>query len=540
MYSYMLVDDDKLVRERIRSLIPEEELELELSCQAEDGVTALELFELRHPQIVILDINIPIINGIDVARHIISETPDTKIIMITGFGTTENARDALRSGVVDYLLKPVNPQELLEVLKKSIRMISDETTEALERQRIERLLEQGMPLIRSRYFFSLLDTDPDKFDDELFLQNLKDFGITEIPSKVCVAIIIPDYQEMNTSKIISMQSVLESELTQNLENKGIRQLSLYDSMQRMIVITYGETDKLEFLLEQTISTVHDKLRYLYSFDFKASIGSTADGFRSIKSSYQDAIYALGYLQILGNNNIVNSNNIMYIDQPVVDSVSTPHYSEIQELLVSENNEGISLLFENYINRLAYASHHSIGFMQRKTIELVALLLTCAEEIGVDTAEFYDSKTSVYEQIIASVNVFDILDTVKSTYEKLICCIHDKRNDSKNRALRSAMQYISHNYQDASLDLITVSEHVKLSPGYLAQLFRKYENCSFTDYLNKTRIEHAQKLLLTTHLRVYEVSEAVGFQNSKYFFQVFKQLTGMRPREYYENSIAKTE
>ena len=74
---------------------------------------------------------------------------------------------------------------------------------------------------------------------------------------------------------------------------------------------------------------------------------------------------------------------------------------------------------------------------------------------------------------------------------------------------------------------------------MAQLFHRYENCSFTEYLNRVRIEQAQKKLLTTHMRIYEVAEAVGFQNPKYFFQVFKQITGMRPREFYENSICET-
>ena len=116
MYKFMIVDDDKLVRERIRSAIPLKELDLELCAEAEDGMMALECFERFLPHIVILDINIPLMDGIEVAKQIVSTNIDTNIIMVTGFGTVEFARDAIRSGVVDFLLKPIDFEELEAVL----------------------------------------------------------------------------------------------------------------------------------------------------------------------------------------------------------------------------------------------------------------------------------------------------------------------------------------------------------------------------------------------------------------------------------------
>lgn len=535
MYSFMIVDDDELVRERVLSLIPTEAMGLKLVAQAENGVQALEQFEQHRPQIVIMDIQIPLMNGIDVAKQMLQEDLDVKIIIITGYGTLEFAQDAIRSGIFDFMLKPINPRELEDTLRKVISKIQSEAEQALEQQRMERLLERGMPLIRSRYFLSLLQTPPEELTDESCQQYLNDFGITCPISDVCVMIVVPNYGGLALSDQISMQAVLEEELSRSTEAVGIGSLVLYDAMQRMIVITYGTHKHLDYALEQRMSVIRDKLRYLYRFDFRASIGSAVPGFRFLRDSYWSANQALGYWSVLGNNNIVNSNNIRKIERPLP-QVESLRYSSIMDLLITEDLQQIRSAFTEYINQLAYNTQNSIHYIRQKTIELLALLLSCAQDLGVNTDSLLDERSPVYVRVLSASNMFDIQKTILEAAQSVIEQIQTKRKDSKNRALRSAKQFILSNYADTQLDLNKVSDYVNLSPNYLAQLFRRFENCSFTEYLNRVRVEQAQKMLLTTHMRVYEVAEAVGFQNTKYFFQVFKQITGMRPREFYKSSV----
>ena len=535
MYSLMIVDDDELVRERVLSLIPAEKMGIKLVGQAENGVQALELFEQNRPQIVIMDIQIPLLNGIDVAKQMLQVDADVKIIIITGYGTLEFAQDAIRSGISDFLLKPINPEELENTLYKVTEQIQSEAAHALEQQRMERLLERGMPLIRSRYFLSLLQTSPDELTDESCQEYLNDFGITSPISDVCVMIVVPNYGGLVLSDQMSMQAVLEEELIKSTEAIGIGSLVLYDAMQRLIVISYGTHKHLDYTLEQRLSVIRDKLRYLYRFDFRASIGNAVSGFRFLRDSYWSANQALGYWSVLGNNNIVNSNNIRNIERP------TPHieslrYSTIMDLLIAEDFQQIRNTITDHINQLAYNTQNSIHYVRQKTIELLALLLSCAQDLGVNTDSLLDERSPVYVQVLSAGSIFDIQKIILDAAQSVIEQIQTKRKDSKNRALHSAKQFILSNYADPQLDLNKVSDHVNLSPNYLAQLLRRFENCSFTEYLNRVRVEQAQKKLLTTHLRVYEVAEAVGFQNTKYFFQVFKQITGMRPREFYKSSV----
>ena len=535
MYNFMIVDDDKLVRERILSLIPQKKLGLKLCGEAENGVQALELFQSTHPQIVLVDLNIPLLDGLDVAKAMLQEDPDLNVVIITGHGSLSTAQIAMRSGVIDFLLKPVNPDELYSVLNKVVRKLQAAQEAALERQRMDRLLERGMPLLRNRYFLSLIRQEPGELDEADCREHLADFGIPESVANICVTLIMPTNESQTVSTQISMQSILEEELEKRLEIVGIGCLFCYDVMQRTILVAYGNQKQFGSILEEKLSAIRDKMRYVHRMDFCASIGSMVSNFCNLHASYLDAERALGYRNIFGNNNIVNSATVKNIDIPA-QQIPSISYNEIMDLLVTENMEDIRSGVDQYLSRLSYMPQSSLAFMRQKAIELLALLLSCANELGLDTQLQDDRKTMLYMQLLSADHLQEIKRVVLETAESLVRGIHSKRKDNKARALSSAKQYVYKNYADPELSLAQVAESVSLSPNYVSQLFRRYDDCSFTEFLNHVRIEMAKKLLSTTHMRVYEVALAVGYQNSKYFFHLFKQVTGMRPKEFYESSI----
>ena len=530
----MVVDDDQLVRERICASIPLESLNLQLCGVAEDGVQALELFEQERPQIAIMDINIPLINGIDVAKQMLQEDPDLNVIIVTGYGTVDFAKEAIREGMIDFLLKPINGAELKLVLTKTVKKLQERSQRAMEQQRMERLLERGMPLLRNKYFLSLLQTSPELLSEDSCRQYLADFGIDKMPKEICVAIVVSQWGNESINKQMSLQAILEEELTIVLQNAGIGSIVVFDSMQRAIVIAYGADHPLAFALENRISIIRDKMRYLYQMDLVASIGSTITGFSQLSVSFQDAERALSYCNILGENNIVSSGNLsqMKFQTPQLPYMA---HSEIMELLISADLETIQDTLNEYFNNLVYTSRISVHSMQMKAIELVSLFLSCSRTLNENAESILEDKPSVYVRILSSNSMNGIMHLVQNTVEQIVDGIHGRREETKNRAISGAKRYIMQNFSDSNLNLDRVAEAVNLSPSYVSLLFKRQEDCTFTEYLNTVRVEHAKNLLSTTHMRVYEVAEAVGYQNSKYFFQVFKQITGKRPREFYKTS-----
>lgn len=531
MYNFMIADDDKLVRDRILSAIPCEELELHLCGTAENGVDALELFDCMRPQIVIMDINMPLINGIDVAKKIIEEDPDVSIIVITGYGTVDFAKEAIREGFADFLLKPVDAEELIQVLKRSIECIRRNTRKALNQQRMERLLEKGMPFLRNRYFLTLMQTPAEQMDEESCEQYLHDFGIVSLPREICIAIVVANYGIVTVNEQMSMQAVLEEEITKILNAHKIGCIIVSDAMQREILITYSTQKLLAFELEQKLSAVRDKMKYLYQIDYHASIGTTVSGFRYLQKSYQSAERALGYWTVLGNGNIVSSENVehLYISAIKVPAIS---YGVLMNLMLSGNVEQMCKMLEQYINELLYVSHVTINNLQLRAVEIMAMLLSCARELGENVDEWLEQRTQIYVAIFTATTASSVTRVLQEAAKTLMERTAGQREESTSKAFIDAKRFIMQNYAQEDMNLMRVAEHVNLSPSYVSQLFKKNDNCTFTEYLNTVRIENAKKLLSTTHMRVYEVAEAVGYQNPKYFFQVFKQLTGKRPREFY--------
>ena len=443
MYNFLIVDDDKLVRERILSLIPQQKLGLELCGEAENGIQALEIFHTAHPQIVLLDLNIPLLDGIDLAKAMLQEDPDVNVVIITGHGSLRTAQMAIRSGVIDFLLKPINPDELSAVLNKIIRKLQVAKEAALERQRIDRLLEKSMPMFRSRYFLSLIRKNTEELDEADCQEHLADFGISGNISSISVTLIVPNYEARAISTQISMQSILEEELEKRLAAYGIGCLFCYDVMQRMILVSYGAQKQFASILEEKLSAIRDKMRYVHHMDFCASIGSTVTNFCQLRISYLDAERALGYRNIFGNNNIVNSATVNNIDIPT-QTIPAMSYNEIMDLLVTENIEDIRSGVDHYLNRLSYMSQSSLAFMRQKAIELQALLLNCANELGLDTDIQDDKKNMLYVQLLSADHLLEIKKVVLQTAEEIVLGIHSKRKDNKARALSSAKQFVYKN------------------------------------------------------------------------------------------------
>lgn len=537
MYNFMIADDDKLVRDRILSAIPCEELELHLCGTAENGVDALELFDRMRPQIVIMDINMPLINGIDVAKKIIEEDPDVSIIVITGYGTVDFAREAIREGFADFLLKPVDAEELIRVLKRSIECIQRNTRKALNQQRMERLLEKGMPFLRNRYFLTLMQTPAEQMDEESCEQYLHDFGIVSLPREICIAIVVANYGIVTVNEQMSMQAVLEDEIVKSLTAHKIGCVIVSDSMQSEILIAYSAQKLLSFELEQKLSAIRDKMKYLYQIDYHASIGATVNGFRYLQKSYLSAERALGYWAVLGNGSIVSSENVehLYVSTAKVPAIS---YGAWMNLMVSGDVERICKMLERHINELLYVSHVSINNLQLRAVEILAMLLGCARELGGNVDEWLEQRPQIYVAILTSTSASSVARALQEAVRALMERTAGQREESTNKAFVSAKRFIMQNYAQEDLSLMRVAEHVNLSPNYVSQLFKKNDDCTFTEYLNIVRIENAKRLLSTTHMRVYEIAEAVGYQNPKYFFQVFKQLTGKRPREFYNTSFTE--
>lgn len=539
MHKLMIVDNDREARERILSGISPEKLGIEVCAQADNGIQAVEMFMRHRPEIVITEIAVPLINGIDAAKQILQVDGDTKIIVVTESGTLEQAREAVRCGMVDFMPKPVDVHELEAVLYRIVRQLQSRRHCKLQQRRLQELLDRSMPLIRSEYFLQLMQTPQEQVDPAFCAQYLQDFGIPEQSREICVSILVPDYSTMSAQEQPEAQQILTAELEAMLQPLGIGTVVIYDNMQRSILISYADQDHLAQLLTQKLSLLRDKMRYIYRQDFHASVGEAVDRFSALCRSKISAEHALCYWDMLNDNHIINSERLHTASLPPM-QIPSMRYEDVMTMLTTSDQEQLEASLEQYLRQVAYESRNSVHNVQLMAIELLATLMCCAREMGGNVEYLLNEKPAVYVRIMQQSNIHEIISIIQTAARNIAGSIWGRREDSKFRALSDAKRYIAQHYADPGLSLAKVAEQVNLSPSYVSQLFKRMDASTFTEYLNHVRIEQAKRLLSTTHMRVYEVADAVGYQSSKYFFQLFKQVTGKRPREFYQGSGAMQE
>lgn len=527
MYRVMVVDDDEWIRERLKELIAGSGLNIEVCCEAIDGEEALELFWREKPQIVITDINIPLIDGLELSRRLLSEDRDTRVIVITGYGSLEGAQKAIKAGTTDFILKPIKAAELTEALRKAMEQHQEKARAYLHTQHLEKLLSESLPLLRERYLTGLLSGSASEGEEECryYLERLE----IEITGPCfCLAVLRPVYQDLGREERDVLKIALQNMTAELLEERGVPSFFFCDALGRMIVIAQGERERLGQKLERTLSVVRDKLRFYFEYDFIAGVGRPVAELTQIADSYQESVDALQYHSVFGENNVVNIENVFGIEKPKETNVRGEIQSIVNLFRVGGEEEMLQEI-RGFLSRIVTRASGSESYVKRIIIELLAAVFSCAEEldlsVGVD---------ELYSEVLLARSVPRAERILLDQCSALCSQLNQKRRGRAYRLIEQSKKYVLQNLADSQLNLTSVSEQMGLSSAYFSSLFKEQTGLNFVDYLNGARVEKAKELLATTNRKVYEVAEAVGYTNAKYFFQIFKKITGMRPKEYLDS------
>jgi len=531
MYKLMIVDDDKPVRDRLKMAIPFSELQLELCCEAADGEEALELYNRHRPQIVITDINIPLVSGLELARQIMESSGEIGVIIITAFGSLDFARDAIKSGISDFLLKPVNDDEMKQSLERIIARLDAHAESYRKERAMHDLMRENLPLLQQRYLISLLNNMIED-GEEACREHLGRLGLELGGDSYCVAVLIPDYYDHTEKDRELIQIAIENITLEVIRSAGVECILFFDALSRPVIVAFSDDKNIGVLLEKQLSTVRDKLRFYFSYDFAAGVGWCVDSLMELSRSFSGAQRALGYKNSFGENNIVNIDNVPLVGLPVAQSVRAERDS-ILEMFRNCDDEGLNSELQKYFSRLIVSFGLSEAFAKQMYLELIMAINNCAWESGIDIDVLLGGDP--YSRILLSTSLNMVHRHVSEHCAYIMELIKERRKDRASRLIEQAKRYIRENISKPELDLTMVGENIGLSGSYLCSLFRREVGCNFVEYLNRERVEQAKVLLSTTNMRVYEVAVAVGYLNPKYFFQVFKRITNKRPREFSKNA-----
>lgn len=541
MLKIFLAEDEVVVRETIKRMIPWEELGFELVGEAADGEMALPLLIRQQPDLLITDIKMPFMDGLTLARLAKKEIPGLKVVILSGYDDFNYAKQAIGIGVEDYLLKPITKNALIERLSEIRSRYEHEKTQKEYYEKFQREM-QAYEKNSSRDFFEALVVG--SMDMMEVYKRAEKLGLDIVAEAYNVLIFT-----MNCDEDFSGQrdeySSWEAESLELLENffAGHSSAMLF----RSNIFSYGVLLKgqRETIEENTRACV-DEIRKILSRqdgrrEWFLAVGQSVDRLSQIQKSYHTASRAFSQ-RYLYDENILYYDEMETMEHPG-GQAETEDNAYLQKVDVNALNPAILQKFlsnglqeetENFVKDYFYAigqePMESLVFRNYVILNVRFSVISFIKGLGCDTNEMESADT---EEVLAESgkNMESAIAYAKKMISQAIE-IRDQNSGNKNRSiLKTAVDFIDSHYMDEEISLNTVANVANVSSNHFSALFSQNMGQTFIEYLTTLRMNKAKELLRCTGMRSSEIAGEIGYKDAHYFSYLFKKTQGMTPSDY---------
>lgn len=526
LYKLMIVDDEEEIRLGVIKKINWEEHGFIVVGDAENGQEALEMAEKLHPDVIMTDIKMPFMDGLELGRKVTEIMPSTKIIIFSGSDDLDYAHEAIKINVVEYVLKPINSVELIEVLKRLKEKLDKEYNEKRNMETLQKHYIESIPVIREQFLIGALEG---RITNEEWKENEKQLGLDFMNQYLCVALINIDGlpKEQDSSLVsISIKNIVDETMQNYCKfisfpylDKIVTLLSLDEKVNIMKII-------------KRLNEVCKIFECVFGSTVSIGIGRIYNNINEIRFSYRTAQSALGYRLILGNGKTI------YIDDVEPDNSIQLQFDEQDEIkflnaIKLSSQDEIKEIVESIFKKV---EEHFISLDKYRIyiMEIMTALLKLTQAYNIDIRDIFGEDFNCYSYL-------DKLDSIKEIKEwfiekaiKLNEFIKKERVNSSKLLVEKAKEYIKNNYSDYEISVEKLCSKLHVSPTYFSTIFKKETNMSFVNYLTDIRLEEAIKLLNTTDDKTYIIAAKVGYQEANYFSYVFKKKFGISPSRYRKN------
>ncbi len=536
MYKLIIVDDEEEVRQGIIDKIDWAAFDFEVIGQAENGREALDIIEENVPDVVITDICMPLMDGLELAGVIRESFPTVKMVILTGFDEFKFAQQAIRHGVADYILKPVLPRDINELMQKLKSRIEQEIEEKEDRDKLRQHYIESLPILKDSFLSSLL-TGPQ--DAREIAQKTDVFGLNLSGSYYTTAVVSIDAESLQEGHDAELMKFAVLNIAQEIvSRRSIGEAFFYDNMPVIIAGVENDEKKIAYnRVYLTLEEIRQNVEKFLKLTITAGVGSFFCGLGHMKESYHSALTALEYKLVLEGNKVISVDDL----EPEITDVILLDEKKERALITSikfgseeDVADAVDALFEDLDGVKASIRDYQIYF-----IEVFAVLSRLAKVLRLDVEGIFPSH-SMYVEIGSFNNMDEIKAYIKSLSLRLMDQVADRMVNSTQVLLEKAQSYIDQNYQDPDLTIQKLADHLFISASYLSLIFKKEAGQTFLKYLISVRLEAAKAMLRDPETKVTEVAEKVGYPDVSYFSYFFKKNFGVSPREYRSRLFDKKE
>lgn len=541
MYNIMIVDDEEIIRKGIIEHVDWNKQGYDVIAEAGNGKQAFEIAKKIKPDIIITDIYMPLMDGIEFAQRLKEILPETIFIFLSGYNEFMYAQRAIEIGVFRYLIKPVKIEDLLSVLKEASKELENAELEKAEIKKLSELINESLPLLKERFFLNLVKGNCK--ENEIW--GRLDYLNIQIKTEqfFCMIISLDDYfnliEERKQEDINIIKFAIQHIAEEILLSVDVNFFMFEDKSKEIgVLLCYNGLQLSSYLstLFPLLQHIQDYVRRFFKTSVTMGIGRSYKNIKDVHKSYEEAEEALEYRTAFGKNSILYIGDINPTTKPSISSDILKKVNELVKAVKSVNLE-LAINVANDIFNIMTQDY----LLKREDIHL--FLIEIVSRFIKIVMEFEGDTQAVYGDRLIQLNIlnFDTIEDIKKMLQDIIKntieFINLKRKITNKNFIQKAKDFIDANYCKENLNLSMLAESVHVSSGYLSQIFKQVVGESVIEYLTKIRINHAKKLLKETTLKTYEIAFQIGYCDAQYFSNCFKKIVGTSPTNY-RNILAK--
>ncbi len=496
----LIADDEDYTREGLMEAVDWEKYEIDQVMQAANGAEAMRIASWFGPDIVLTDVRMPKMDGIEFVTKLLSCNPDCRIIFMSGYMEIEYLKSAIRLAAIDYIEKPIDLPVLCRALERA-------AGEIREKNKKETVSKAGREFQQQRLFNLLITKDADR----KMLEKLA--AETDFPLNLCMTCLILQMPGRDAGGREQLEKAGEM-----IRSSFCRVIGSYhrEKHQYEFILSYPERERYR------LPALYQKILGQFP-EARLGTGMEAENCKNVYNSYKTAGMAINCAFFKEDK------RIFQIDEEIMQRnyIEPGIYGEFLQIL-SEQPQKLGEWFEGLFEKLcSYKYYHKEQIYTLMISFLTAVYKKYPEIYGVETGIWKEEEIQIY------VRRLDFLWEIRAFIRKLLECLKAKQEEQSGygRIIRGVMDYVAEHYGEEDLSVVQIAEHLHFSAVYLNVLFKQEKKMTLKQYLSHYRLERAKQMLEQDYDKITEIAEKCGYANANYFAKVFREAVGVSPAEY---------
>ncbi|WP_408894210.1 response regulator [Paenibacillus taichungensis] len=525
MYRVLLVDDEEDVREGLVVEVDWEALDLRIVGLAENGREALEMAERVEPDIVVTDISMPFMDGLELAKRLRERNPLVKVVILTGYDEFDYARQAVSLSVDEYLLKPFSAGHLTDLLTRLRAQMADEVAEREDVQQLRDHYYTSLPLLQADLMATLLHRQK---SPEYIHGKAKQCGLDLQGERYGVSVLTLHMDGDQSEDVELKQFAALNIAAEVWAEHGAGHAFMH---QETIVLLYvdrwggGDGEKRQ---QQALENVMRSINHYLRVPATVGSGSIVNTLAGVKHAYEDALLALDYRLVPGTDPLI------YIADVERQTAGKLRFDELKQQTLTrclkagtqaELEDALEIIFREI------SVEHGRSDIQLYLIEVLTNVWKAAQASGEAMEDIFGAGFQLYADLFRLPGLSEAQGKVREVCLLVQQRIASGRQHVYKDIVEQALSFTKEHYADPDLSIQKVCGHLHISSGYFCGIFKKEVQLTFLQYLMQIRMEAAKELLRSTEMKSFEIAGQVGFAEPNYFSFCFKKHIGVSPKEY---------